>query len=336
MIRSSRRNGTRIATGRRSKQQVQHTGVQYLRPADELLLAALRTRWRVLLKQLGRCRRRCPEPAVHDLRVATRRCMAAIDLLMSVPVSPGAGKARQQLKKLLKFMGPLRDTQVQILLVRKEMDRFPELEPLLTILLLREQRYLKRISSRMGTVQLRVLRQGISSGMKDLQRLMRMSAIRPVLGLALQGALGGEFIQVVELRHHLNRLDPATIHRMRVAFKRFRYAIEILRPDIEARVHDEMNAFQTRMGDIHDLEVLHSSVERLAGRAMLRQRARSATQVTHSNASQAGARRQSLLAGADLAMVGRRLQRRSAMLAGKFIATADEVYGFYRPETVSC
>lgn len=305
-------------------------GGRSARRPEELLLDALRARWKVFLTQLGRCRERCSEPAVHDLRVATRRCIAAIDLLGTASFQ--VGKTRQQLKRLLKSMGPLRDTQVQILLLQKLIKEFPELEPLSTILRVREQRSLKRISNRITSLQTRILQQRINAGVRGFEKSMRRSAVRPALALTLQGSLAAEFIRVVELRQGLNRLDPATIHKMRVAFKKFRYAIEILRPDTETRLHDEMNAFQTRMGDIHDLEVLRASVRRFAERLPgLRQQitAQLAGNVLRKPSLRARSPKQLSSSSRNLAKVERRLRQRYATLVGKFMASANEVYRFY-------
>jgi CHAD domain-containing protein len=52
--------------------------------------------------------------------------------------------------------------------------------------------------------------------------------------------------------------QPATIHRVRLAFKKFRYMVEAVHPFLEntpadylKRLHD----YQTSMGDIQDMEV---------------------------------------------------------------------------------
>ncbi len=305
------------------------------RAPEELLVDALRIRWRVFLSQLGQCRKRCSEPAVHDLRVATRRCIAALDLLATVSFQ--VGKTRQQLKRLLKSMGPLRDTQVQISLLQKLTKDFPELELLSTVLLLREQRALKRISNRIASLHTRLLQQRINAGVRGFEKLMRRPAVRPALALTLQGSLAAEFIRVVELRQGLNRLDPATIHSMRVAFKKFRYAIEILRPDMEARLHVEMNAFQTRMGDIHDLEVLRASIRQFTARVPRSPRRIAAPQAGRTlrkSTLRAESLRRLSPRSLDLARVERRLRERYASLVRKLMASADEVYRFYEAKTV--
>ena len=60
---------------------------------------------------------------------------------------------------------------------------------------------------------------------------------------------------------------PASIHRMRVAFKNFRYMVEIVHPLMPGYPQDNlihMHAFQSLMGDIQDTEVLLSAFEGFA------------------------------------------------------------------------
>ena len=297
-----------------------------MRGPQDLLLAALQTRWRVFLRQLGRCRLRCSEPAVHDLRVSTRRLIAALDLLAAVSPLSHAAKARQQLKRLLKSMGPLRDAQVQILAARRLSNEFPEIEPLSTVLMLREQRALKRIAVRLGRVQIRVLRQRVNAGIAHLRRLMRRASLASVLGLTLRGALAAEYVRVVQMRQQLDRHDPATIHRMRIAFKKFRYATEVLRPDLEARFHTAMNGLQNRMGDIHDLEVFRSSVREFA----VQRRGRSATALTRTplgitHRTRRSGRKPPVVV---ITKIERRLQNRHGYLVRRFYTSANEIFRF--------
>jgi CHAD domain-containing protein len=74
-----------------------------------------------------------------------------------------------------------------------------------------------------------------------------------------QMLLGGAFHRVVLLRKDIRRDNPATIHRMRVAFKRFRYTAELLQPFLahftEQRLA-RMKDFQAAAGNIQDVTVL--------------------------------------------------------------------------------
>jgi CHAD domain-containing protein len=197
---------------------------------------------------------------VHDLRVAARRLIAALDLLAAVIPERQVSKVRLQLKRLLKTMNPLRDTQVQLLAVKKLLPQFPELEPYCTVLLMRELRSLKQIARRLVKLQPPALRVQVREGARTLDHLSRTPETRDAANLALRGAFASAFARVATMRNQIIRTDPRSIHRMRVSFKKFRYVTEIVRPEMEGRLHKAMNAYQTRMGDVHDTEVLIAGI----------------------------------------------------------------------------
>jgi CHAD domain-containing protein len=229
---------------------------------------ALRTRWRTFLQQLRRCRRRCSEPSVHDLRVATRRLIAALDLLQIIAPSGHAEKTRRQFKRVLKTMGPLRDMQVQLLLVKEMVPTFSSLAPFHTILMLRERRILEQITQRLLKVNQTRLRASLTRCLVDMRRLFRNSHVRSAVQIALEGALAASYARVASMRNQLGRRDPAAVHKMRVAFKKFRYLSEILQPEAERDVRKAMNTYQTAMGDLHDVEVMTENVKTFAAQQL--------------------------------------------------------------------
>ena len=87
----------------------------------KLLAQSLKQQWRRHRKARRRCRRDCSEESVHGLRVATRRLVAVLDLLDILHSLPALAKARHALKGEMRFSGALRDTQVQLGLLRKIM-----------------------------------------------------------------------------------------------------------------------------------------------------------------------------------------------------------------------
>jgi CHAD domain-containing protein len=61
---------------------------------------------------------------------------------------------------------------------------------------------------------------------------------------------------------------PATLHRLRVVFKKFRYMVEIVHPLISnfpTEKFKDMHDYQGLLGDIHDLEIFISAFEDFAG-----------------------------------------------------------------------
>jgi CHAD domain-containing protein len=91
-----------------------------------------------------------------------------------------------------------------------------------------------------------------------MQRETRRAAI---------AAVDAAFSSVVEHKVALDSSDPATVHRMRVAFKKFRYSVEALAPLLPKASSKQlraMKAFQDSMGDIQDSTVLLASIRTFA------------------------------------------------------------------------
>src|SRR5215217_2026338 len=99
------------------------TNVEEANPEPrQLLLAALEDRWKKYRKELKRCREELSFEAVHDLRTATRRILAIIQLLNSISPRPRLRKLEHSFKDQLDLFDDLRDTQV-ILAESYEVDR---------------------------------------------------------------------------------------------------------------------------------------------------------------------------------------------------------------------
>jgi CHAD domain-containing protein len=74
------------------------------------------------------------------------------------------------------------------------------------------------------------------------------------------------------VKQRYGSMDPdrtATIHRVRVAFKKFRYMAECIQPTLpnfpETQLKNMQN-YQTLMGDIHDVEVFLDTLADFAAR----------------------------------------------------------------------
>lgn len=230
-----------------------------------LVITSLDQRWRKYLKELRRCRNRCSEESVHDLRVATRRLISTLMIVGILLPDSRVQKLQRRLKRLFDAMSPLRDTQVQLLALEKKVGKVPELETLITILKLRERAQMRRIGKRVAKIDAASLGAMLRRIKKKLQtisasRLKKNVSLTAALGEAAEG-----FIAIAALRERLRISQPRTVHRMRVAFKKFRYKVEALQPflrKVTARQLKAMDKFQTRMGAIQDIEVLSNTVQR--------------------------------------------------------------------------
>src|SRR5215216_45722 len=95
--------------------------------AHELLLAALKSRWKSYRKELKRCSSEFSQEAVHDLRVAVRRLLALIQLLNSISARPRYQKLIRSLKDQLDEFDQLRDTQVILTEISRVLGELPQL-----------------------------------------------------------------------------------------------------------------------------------------------------------------------------------------------------------------
>lgn len=222
------------------------------------LLKRTRRRYR---KRLAQTQEFFSATAVHELRVETRRALALLDLLLALHLPGAGGKARRTLKRRLDAFDELRDTQVEINLLRPWLKDFPEAGEFAAFLRRREEelragmrREIRKLKSRRVERMLKALAQHLAESETGRQAAVDF----------LRAPLRRAFVRVMALRRKIRRADTETIHRTRVAFKKLRYLCELLQPllpGITMRRLRQMHAWQTRMGDIQDAEVLLAQME---------------------------------------------------------------------------
>jgi CHAD domain-containing protein len=261
----------------------------------------LRRRYR---KELARCQKRFSGKSVHQLRVETRRMLALVDLLRALRAGASLKKIRKLYKQRLDLFDQLRDTHVQLLLLKPLWPEFPEARPFDSWLRRQQKRLTPGLRrSIRATKQVRV-----EQRLKEIEKQLRKSARAdgsPPGKAQARAALAGAFARVVTLRQRVHSRHPETIHRMRVAFKRFRYMSELLQPvfpPLTTKRLRQMQAYQGLMGDIQDLEVLLTGLGQVVAEG-------------HLPAGQARGLR-------------RELMRRRRELVHTFVAAADKLYAF--------
>jgi CHAD domain-containing protein len=232
-----------------------------------LLAGSLDERWNIFLHQLQRSRRHLSEPAIHDLRVATRRLLSLISMIDSVVADNNLEKVRRQLRRHLKAFNDLRDVHVQLLRVKTLTRRFPQLRSFSADLRVRERRLVSEAGREVRGIKILLLERLLAEELERTLHLFGDVSTR-VAGTAVLTGIGGRaFAAAVQRRQAVNPADPRSIHRFRVAFKKFRYTVEILRPQlrwIRKPLFRKMNTYQTAMGEIQDLEVLTASIKAYA------------------------------------------------------------------------
>lgn len=232
---------------------------------ETTLKAALKERWKRCRRALKRGQRKFSEKAVHASRVETRRLLSLVELLSVFLGQSDLKKTRRVLKKHLDAFNPLHDTQVQLLLLDKHQRQFPETKPLRQMLARREESCLKRATRRIRRVDVRQLEEVFRDLSRQLAHLREDAAHRAAVLEAVHEA----FTRVVELQQAMDPGAVKTIHRMRIAFKKFRYMVEALQPlfaGITPKRLAKMQDFQSMMGEVQDSEVFLARLDKFARR----------------------------------------------------------------------
>ena len=238
-------------------------------PADipGFLLRALEARWHRFAAELARSRRRCTEPGIHDLRVATRRLLAVLDLTAAVLPGEVAPRARRALRRHLRSFSPLRDCHVRILTLRGYARRFTVGRALLQSARSDERALVREAARTIARFDGTALEGEVAAIARALTGLDGAAA--RAAGEVLAGTAAKKYLRVASRRRKVTGASSRSIHRLRVAFKEYRYTIEALLPlfpGVDRRRLKEMNALQDSMGAIQDVEVLIDVVAHFAVR----------------------------------------------------------------------
>ncbi len=147
--------------------------------------------------------------------------------------------------------------------------KFPVLRSYLRELLRRERRLIREAGKEVARLEALGAGEVIGRVSADVISLMAGRHMRAAGQTILLGALGSAFARAITLRQKVNAGDPASIHRLRIAFKKCRYSTEVLQPllpGVDTKRLKAMQAYQTMMGNIQDAVVLAAGIAAHAAR----------------------------------------------------------------------
>lgn len=213
-----------------------------------------------VLKELEKVRT-APDPdAVHDLRVALRRCRSLAAVMEEVDPDPAWPEMRNLGRKLFRQLGELRDTQVLEEWVGKlggGADAVGE----------RLLAHLGKIETEEREAGLRAATKFDAKTWKDQERVLRRRVrLVPLNSLAAE-SLALERMQAAKDLHlqALRTEKPEPWHALRIGVKRFRYTVESLLPALYEKWGDDLKHVQDLLGEVHDLDVLAGTIAQAAG-----------------------------------------------------------------------
>ncbi len=221
---------------------------------NEFLLEALDQRWKNYRAELKRCRTEFSNEAVHDLRAAARRMLAIIRLLNSISPRPRLEKLNRAFKDQLDEFDSLRDTQVVLAEISETIQELPQLQVFQDYLQGVEKELLKTLRKKLKVIDLF----DVSKRIRRMRESLKTESNDDLVLQILQ-AVDDEFLIVKQRQNWINPAQATTIHRVRIAFKTFRYMVEIIHPllpDFPLGNLKQMNDYQSLMGEIQDVEII--------------------------------------------------------------------------------
>jgi CHAD domain-containing protein len=209
------------------------------------------------------------DTSVHDLRTSARRVLAALEAVGPFHGGKRSRRLTRRVEAVLGRSGDLRDLGVQL-----------EMLPTLGIdpadPAFRQLRDRLRDKHEILARQLhgRLRRRGARELRRDVRRLLKRArrgtaSTSAAVRRAARKTARDRFSRLRESRLAVNPAELETIHRMRIELKTFRYLMEALRPvavGITPAQLESLHGLQTTMGDLHDLEVLSSTIARHVAR----------------------------------------------------------------------
>jgi CHAD domain-containing protein len=228
------------------------------------LADSLHPQWRRYRKRLKRCQKRFSEDAVHASRVETRRLLSTLELLGAFIPEPDLRKARRALKRHLNTFDELRDTQVQLIYVGRMAGTFPDAYAFYDWLQDRKARFTRTTRKAVKRIRTRRLGRRLAAFEKEIRR-QRKRITREEAFTIVRRAMNRAFARVAQRCRQVRAGNTQTIHRTRIAFKRFRYMVEALAPLLPAVTGEHrraMRGYQCMMGDIQDMDVLLAALDK--------------------------------------------------------------------------
>ncbi|MGB9770568.1 MAG: CHAD domain-containing protein [Candidatus Kapaibacteriota bacterium] len=197
--------------------------------------------------------------AIHDLRVSMRRIQALssyIDEICSENVSLGL---TEELKLRIKRFNKLRDVQVQIDFLIKNLNKFTETIDFLFYLKKREKKQVKKLKSIIQLPDFSLNGDLFFYHLK-IQKLACLTSLDKKI--IAENALSS-LNEVKRATDEIIKGDFRTYHKVRLKIKKFRYIIETIEKIIDSPKDKlkEIQALQTILGEIQDFSVLLTMIE---------------------------------------------------------------------------
>ena len=198
--------------------------------------------------------------SVHQARVASRRLREALPVLGVRANAQAVDRADKRVRRITRALGPVRELDVTLLLLAELEQKGAA--PLRAIARVR-QAVVEEREKRRRDMLAEIKPAKLDKLRKRLVRVAAPNAPRLATGTTLAEAAAQASTRAAELRAAIERAGGIyladRLHRVRVAAKKLRYALEIQRELTKSRSIAQLNRLKTQqdlLGRMHDLEML--------------------------------------------------------------------------------
>ncbi len=213
-------------------------------PVGVVLSDALRMRCDMLLARASEVLASRRRESVHDFRVSARRLIAAMDIILAVIEHEPLRREHRRLRRTLKSLNALRDLEIQRLEAAKISRSHQVLAPLLASLRVHERQLGLEARRQIRKLDPAMLQQSIASAMELLRSLDASPPSASALGSAVHAARAIGFLTLLRNTARASSGDEQSLHRVRVALKKFRYTTEVLAPCLPSAVRKQIARIQ--------------------------------------------------------------------------------------------
>jgi CHAD domain-containing protein len=212
-----------------------------------------------VLKELDTLRSTPNKDAVHDLRVAIRRCRSVASVMREVDPDPSWHEMRRLPRKLFRKLGELRDTQIMDEWLAEHGAENDKLRIALHTFFQESAPKLLQESLRLGG------KFDVKSWVRLEHKLRKRICLVPAGSLAAQCLAVERLNEAKELHSRALKADkPAAWHALRIGLKKFRYTVESLLPQQHEAWSANLKQLQDILGEVHDLDVLRGIIKEKA------------------------------------------------------------------------
>jgi len=196
--------------------------------------------------------------AVHDLRVALRRCRSMAEGLQRINADPNWKKMRKAGKTVFAALGDLRDTQVLLEWVERLRSESPAVAQ-------RLDSHCRQREAELKLTAAEVVDQFDTQ--RWLQWAQRLGELAQCVGNSTEAfqVLALERFEAARQLHSraLRNRSKTALHELRIGLKRLRYIVENFLPEQDAAWGKDLKHIQDLLGEVHDLDVLSSTARQI-------------------------------------------------------------------------